>query len=140
MKAYLQKLFAKRGNVGARGMTLIEIMVVVFILGLIAAVVGVNVAGTAEHAEVQTAQMDIKGIEQGLDMYRLRKGKYPSTSEGIGVLYSSGVLKGTPKKDPWGRDYVYLFPGQNNPKGYDLMSYGPDGNPGGGDDVTSGGK
>ena len=137
MKAYLQKLFARRGNVGARGMTLIEIMVVVFILGLIAAVVGVNVGETAQHAEIQAAQMDIKGLEQGLDMYRLKKGRYPNTSEGLGVLYTSGTLKGSPKQDPWGKDYIYMYPGQQG-KGFDLISYGPDGNPGGGDDITLG--
>lgn len=137
MKKHLQKLFSRRGNVGARGMTLIEIMVVVFILGLIAAVVGVNVAGTAQHAEIQTAQMDLKGLEQGLDMYRLKKGRYPNTGEGLAVLYSSGTLKGSPKKDPWGNDYVYMNPGQSG-RGFDLMSYGPDGNPGGGDDIVVG--
>ncbi|WP_373045537.1 type II secretion system major pseudopilin GspG [Vulgatibacter sp.] len=137
MKSYLQKLVAKRGNVGARGMTLIEIMVVVFILGLIATVVAINVQDAASNAEAKAAQLDIKAIEQGMDMYRLKKGRYPNTSEGIGVLYSSGTLKGSPKKDPWGKDYVYLYPGQKNPKGFDLISYGPDGNPGGGDDITN---
>lgn len=137
MKAFLLQLFTRRGNVGARGMTLIEIMVVVFILGLIATVVAVNVQGAAEGAEINTAQLDIKGLEQGLDMYRLRNGKYPSTAEGLGVLYSSGVLKGSLKKDPWGRDYVYVYPGQKNPKGYDLMSYGPDGVPNTADDITN---
>jgi len=140
MKAYLQKLFAKRGNVGARGMTLIEIMVVVFILGLIATVVAVNVQDAAGNAEMKAAQLDIKGYEQALDMYRLQKGRYPTSSEGLGILHSSGKVKGSLKKDPWGRDYVYLYPGQKNPKGFDLMSYGPDGNPGGGDDITNSGS
>jgi len=137
MRSHLQKLFARKANLGARGMTLIEIMVVVFILGLIATVVAVNVADSATNAEISKARLDIKGLEQGLDMYRLKKGRYPTTSEGLQVLYSSNTLKGTLSKDPWGNDYVYLYPGQKNPKGFDLMSYGPDGNPGGGDDITN---
>lgn len=138
MKNYLKKLFAKRTNVGARGMTLIEIMVVVFILGLIAAVVAINVGGAADSARVDTARLDIKGFENGLDLYKLKKGRYPNTSEGLGALYSSGVMKGSPKKDPWGKDYVYMYPGQKNNGGYDIVSYGADGNPGGGDDITNG--
>lgn len=137
MKKHLLKLIARRGNVGARGMTLIEIMVVVFILGLIATVVAINVRDAAGGAEVSAAKLDIKALEQGADMYRLKKGRYPNTSEGIGALYSSGTLKGSPKKDPWGNDYVYLFPGQKNSNGPDIVSYGPDGNPGGGDDISN---
>lgn len=127
MKDRLRKLMARRTSAGARGMTLIEIMVVVFILGLIATVVAVAVGGQADEARVEKARLDIKGFEQGLDLYKLKKGRYPNTSEGLGVLFSSGILKGQLGKDPWDRDYVYLSPGQRNPKGYDIISYGPDG-------------
>lgn len=132
----MRKLVRKLGRAPARGMTLIEIMVVVFILGLIATVVAINVAGVQDSAQADAAQLDIKGFQQALDLYRLKKGRYPSTSDGLQSLYSEGLLKGTVKKDPWGQDYVYLSPGTKNPKGYDLMSYGPDRNAGGGDDVT----
>lgn len=136
MKKHLLQLVSRRGNLAARGMTLIEIMVVVFILGLIATVVAINVADSATNAEISTAKLDIKALEQGLDMYRLKKGRYPTTAEGLSVLYSSNTLKGSLKKDPWGNDYVYIFPGQKNPRGFDLLSYGPDGQPSG-DDISN---
>ncbi|HWV38968.1 MAG TPA: type II secretion system protein GspG [Vulgatibacter sp.] len=129
MTNFLRKRLAAAGSAkgGARGMTLIEIMVVVFILGLIATVIAVNVGGVSDSAKVETAKLDIKGFEQALDLYMLKKGSYPSASEGLNVLYTEGILKGSLKKDPWGRDYVYLYPGQRNPKGYDLYSYGSSG-------------
>ncbi len=127
MKSYLRKLAAARG---ARGMTLIEIMVVVFILGLIATVIAINVGGVSDTAKIETAKLDIKGFEQALDLYMLKKGSYPNASEGLNVLYSEGILKGSLKKDPWGKDYVYLYPGQKNPRGFDLYSYGASGSGG----------
>ena len=90
----------------ARGMTLIEIMVVVAILGLIATVVAVSVGGSFETAKLDSAKLDIRGFETGLDLYKLKKGRYPNTSEGLGVLYSEGMLKGSIKKDPWDKDYA----------------------------------
>ncbi len=135
VRKHLKRLVAARS--AARGMTLIEIMVVVAILGLIATVVAVSVGGAFDSAKVDKARLDIKGFESGLDLYKLKKGKYPSTAEGLGVLYSEGMLKGSLPKDPWDKDYVYIAPGQKNPKSYDITSYGPDGNPGGGDDVAN---
>ncbi|MFO7156503.1 MAG: type II secretion system protein GspG [Pseudomonadota bacterium] len=126
MKNWLRRLLARNAS-GARGMTLIEIMIVVFILGLIATVVAVNVGGVSEDAKIKAAKLDLHNFENALDIYMLRKGTYPSTAEGLQALYSEGILKGSLKKDPWGRDYVYLYPGQRNPKGYDVYSYGPGG-------------
>jgi len=124
MKNYLRKIAAARSKNGARGMTLIEIMVVVFILGLIATVIAINVGGVSDSAKVETAKLDIKGFEQALDLYMLKKGSYPSAGEGLNALYSEGILKGSLKKDPWGNDYVYVYPGQKNPKSFDLYSRG----------------
>lgn len=121
----------------ARGMTLIEIMVVVAILGLIATVVAVSVGGSFDTAKIDKAKLDIKGFETGLDLYKLKKGRFPNTSEGLSVLFSEGMLKGSLAKDPWDKDYAYISPGQKNPKGFDITSYGPDGNPGGGDDISN---
>ncbi len=119
-----------RGS-AARGMTLIEIMVVVAILGMIAAVVGVAVMGRFQEAKVQTAQLDIKGFGDGLRLFKLKHSRFPTTAEGLAALYQEGFLEGEQKKDPWGNDYVYVQPGQKHPDTYDIMSYGADGKPGG---------
>ncbi len=114
-----------------RGMTLIEIMVVVAILGMIAAVVAVGVVGRLAEAKRQAAVLDIKGFDDGLLLYKMKHGHFPTTSEGLAVLYSEGFLKGEVKQDPWGHDYVYVSPGQKHPDYYDIISYGADGQPGG---------
>jgi general secretion pathway protein G len=120
----------------ARGMTLIEIMVVIVILGLIATAVAVNVAGQAEQARIRRAKSDVQRIAaEGIEAYRVMKGRYPSTEEGLGVLIQEKFLKpnkeGGKLVDPWDRDYVYLFPGQTHPEAFDVKSYGADGQPGG---------
>ena len=117
-------------------MTLIEIMVVVAILGMIAGVVGVAVMGRFAEAKRSTAELDIKGFEDGLRLYKLKHSRFPTTAEGLAALYSERYLDGELKKDPWGNDYVYLAPGTVHPDGYDILSYGGDGKPGGdGDDA-----
>jgi general secretion pathway protein G len=115
----------------SRGMTLIEIMVVVAILGMIASVVAVGVVKRLGEAKVSGASLDIKGFEDGLLLYKMKHGHFPSTSDGLNVLYTEGFLQGQPKKDPWGADYVYVFPGQKHPDSYDIISYGADSQPGG---------
>ncbi len=121
-----------------RGMTLVEIMVVVVIIGLIAGVVSVQVFGQLEDANVKTTQTQLKSIENALDLYRLSNRGYPSTAEGLGVLTApkSGapVMNEVPK-DAWGNSFIYLYPGTQNSGKFDLMSYGPDGVQGGGDDI-----
>jgi general secretion pathway protein G len=119
-----------------RGMTLIEIMVVVAILGMIASVVGVAVMGRFAEARRQTSSLDIKGFEDGLRLYKIKHGHYPTSSEGLAVLYSELLLEGQAKKDPWGNEYVYISPGNKHAESYDIISYGADGKPGGdGDDA-----
>jgi general secretion pathway protein G len=113
-----------------RGMTLIEIMVVVVILGLIAAAVAVNVVGSLGEAKVRTAKTDLHTIENCLDLYKVEKGRYPSTEEGLQALVSAGKCKAG-LKDPWGHDYVYMYPGQVHPESFDIKSYGADGQAGG---------
>ena len=122
-----------------RGMTLVEIMVVVVIISLVAGVVGVAVFGQLEKAQRETAGTQIKQISDALDLYKLSHRKYPSTAEGLQVLTTprgqqAPVMNALPQ-DPWGNDYVYIYPGQQNSGGFDLMSYGPDGVQGGGDDI-----
>ncbi len=109
-----------------RGMTLIEIMVVITILGLIASAVVIAVIPRLEEARRSRAELDIKSIESGLKLYYARKGNYPDTGTGLKALVDMQILDTLPK-DPWGNDYVYTKEG-NQPV---ITSYGRDGAPGG---------
>ncbi|KAK1548286.1 hypothetical protein Q3G72_001779 [Acer saccharum] len=122
-----------------RGMTLVEIMVVVVIISLVAGVVGVAVLQRLGDAQKKVAYTQIRTLSDALDLYKLSLRNYPSTAEGLNALVTpkgneKPFLSSVPK-DPWGNDYVYIYPGTHNPNGFDLMSYGPDGVQGGGDDV-----
>ncbi len=113
-----------------RGMTLIEIMVVITILGLIAAAVAVNVVGQLSDAKIKQARTDLHTLENCLDLYKVDKGRYPSTEEGLQAVVAAGKCKAG-LRDPWGHDYVYLYPGQVHADSFDIKSYGADGAPGG---------
>ena len=125
------------------GFTLIEIMVVVVILGILAALVVPQVMSRPDQAKVTVAKGDIKAIAAALDMYKLDNFAYPSTQQGLEALVRKpsgnpqpknwnrdGYLKRLPK-DPWGNDYQYLSPGTQGQ--FDLYSFGADGKPGGSD-------
>ena len=121
------------------GFTLIEILVVVVILGILAAIVVPRVMERPGEARVVRAKQDIQGIVTALNMYRLDNFAYPSTEQGIEALVAKP--SGTPDapnwhqhldklpKDPWGRPYLYLRPGAHGD--IDVFSYGADGKPGG---------
>lgn len=111
-------------------MTLIEILVVITILGIIAAAVAVNVVGQLDEAKVKQAKTDLHTLENCLDLYKIDKGRYPTTEEGLQAVVTAGKCK-QQLKDPWGRNYVYLNPGQVHPESFDLKSYGADGQAGG---------
>lgn len=126
-----------------KGFTLIEIMVVVVILGVLAALVIPNIMSRPDQAKVTAAQADIKAIGSALELYRLDSGFYPSTEQGLEALVSrpdsepvprnwnaDGYLKRLPK-DPWGRPYQYEMPGVKNPNSFDLYSLGANGRQGG---------
>jgi general secretion pathway protein G len=118
----------------ARGMTLIEIMVVLVILGLIASAVAVNVVGRLEEAKIRQAQNDVRQIADQVDAFKAMRGRYPSTEEGLQVLISEKFLKANKDgtlKDPWDKEYVYLYPGQVHTDSFDVKTYGADGQPGG---------
>jgi len=106
-----------------RGMTLIEILVVITILGLIAAAVAVNVVGQLGEAKVKQAKTDLHTLENCLDLYKIDKNRYPTTEEGLQAVVTAGKCKAR-IKDPWGRDYVYLFPGRVHPDSYDGQAGG----------------
>lgn len=128
-----------------RGFTLIEIMVVVVIIGILAALITPSVIGRVDDARISAAQSDLQAIGNALDLYRLDNLGYPTTSQGLEALTSKpsgvpepvnwnpeGYLKRLPR-DPWGRDYVYISPGSDGL--FDLYSLGPDGRDGSGDEI-----
>jgi general secretion pathway protein G len=122
-----------------RGFTLIELMVVLFILALLAALVGPKFIGQIGKAKPKAAAVQIQMLANALDLFYLDIGRYPTSEEGLEILVKRpGNLpqwagpyldKGVPK-DPWGRDYVYRFPGSHE-NTYDLYSLGADGSEGG---------
>ena len=113
-----------------RGMTLIEIMVVITILGLVAAAVAVNVVGALADARLKQAKTDLHTLETCLDMYKVDKGRYPTSEEGLQAVVAAGKCKAG-LKDPWKNDYIYMYPGQVHADSFDIKSYGSDGQPGG---------
>ncbi|HEX9052823.1 MAG TPA: type II secretion system major pseudopilin GspG [Anaeromyxobacter sp.] len=119
-----------------RGMTLIEILVVMVILGLIATAVAVNVVGRASQARVDRAKTDVQRIaSDGVEAFKVMRGRYPTTEEGLKLLIDEKFLKPNSAdgklNDPWGKEYIYLYPGQAHPDAFDVKSYGADGQPGG---------
>jgi len=111
----------------ANGFTLIELMVVMVIIALLAALVAPKFFGHVDKALQQDAQAQIEMLGQALDLYRLENHKYPSTEEGLEAIQS--YLKKALPKDPWGNEYVYSAPGAHGD--YDLISYGADKSEGG---------
>ena len=114
-----------------RGLTLIEILVVVTILGLIAGIVGITVANQLEDAKIDTANIQLNNIGDALDLYKIKFNRYPTTAEGLQVLSKppggKKPLMETIPKDPWDQDYIFVSPGTHNSAKFDLQSKGPDG-------------
>ena len=133
----------KRQN---KAFTLIELLLVVVILAVLAAVVVPKFTGRSEEARVSAAKTDVSSIELALDTYEIHVGKYPTTNDGLDALidepsnvtgWKGPYLKRGVPKDPWGNEYNYNQPGQHNEYGYDLSSNGPDGNEGTDDDIIN---
>ena len=124
-----------------RGFTLVEIMLVVVIIGILAALVIPKIAGNTERARVTAAQADINGgIKSALGQYEVDIGFYPKSLQDLLVQPGNaknwhGPYLDKLPVDPWGNPYVYYFPGKHNPSGYDLLSVGPDQKEGTEDDV-----
>ena len=124
-----------------QGFTLVELMVVIVILGLLAAIVVINVVPFGDKARVVKAKSDIATIESALNAYQLSMGSFPSTSDGLDALitapaglsdpsqYQKGGYIKKLEKDPWGHPYLYASPGQHG--AFDVWSLGADGKEGG---------
>lgn len=129
-----------RGN---RGFTLIEIMVVIVILALLAALVGPKIIGRSDDARIADAKVQIRNLETALKLYKLDNSLFPTTEQGLAALVTKPTTGVIPKnyknegyleskkipKDPWSNDFVFISPGANGD--YDLCSYGADGVKGG---------
>jgi len=124
------------------GFSLVELMVVLFIIGLLAAVVAINVLPQGDKARVVKAHADIATLGQAMEMYRLDNATYPGIGEGLAALKTppaslalpqnyktGGYVKDIPN-DPWGRPYQYQVPGRNG-AAFEIFSLGADGKPGG---------
>jgi general secretion pathway protein G len=123
------------------GFTLIEILVVIVVIAVLAGLVAPNVFKHVGEAKHVTARSQIEMLGAALDGYRLDTGAYPTTMEGLGALWQAPIesargwrgpyLRKDVPLDPWGRPFIYKSPGEESRGGYDLLSYGADGQPGG---------
>ena len=126
-----------------RGFTLIEMLVVIVVIAILAGLVGPMVFQNVGDAKVSAAKAQLELFGLALDQYRLDNDYYPSTAQGLEALRSQPAgepearnwrgpyLKKAVPLDPWGRPYLYKSPGDSTTTGYDLLTYGRDGKPGG---------
>lgn len=128
-----------------KAFTLIELLLVMVILVVLAAVVVPKFTGRSEQARVAAATTDVNNLDNAIELFEQDAGRYPSNDEQLGVLVNQPqnarawhgpyIKKGVPV-DPWGNPYIYRYPGTQNPNGFDLYSTGPDGREGN-DDITN---
>jgi len=132
---------------GQGGFTLMELLVVLAILGLLMSLVGPRVLSQLGGAKTKTAAIQIKDLEQSLEMYKLDVGRFPNTEQGLNALVQKPVdvvgwngpylKKSNVPLDPWNRPYTYKYPGEHGE--FDIYTYGQDGSPGGeGEDADVG--
>lgn len=124
-----------------KGFTLLELLIVIVIMGLLTSLVSFTLIPQLNKAYVEAAKQDIKKMEQAMLMFKINQGSYPTQQQGIKSLienpgnlkkpgkYPSGGFINKLPEDPWGNDYVYIYPGRYGE--FDIISYGADGQPGG---------
>ncbi len=129
--------------------TFIEIMVVVIIIGILAAIIMPKFFGRTKEAKVNAAETQISIFSTALDAYQLDNDNYPISEQGLKALVSKPDTPPVPSSwkgpylankiplDPWGNKYFYKCPGGHNQNSYDISSNGVNGKPGGGDDITN---
>ena len=123
--------------------TLVEMLLVVTIIGILAALVIPKIMGRSEQARITAAHADISGIKTALDAFEVDNGYYPKGNNGLGDLVQQprdvknwhGPYLDKIPSDPWGNNYIYSYPGKHNSSSYDLLSVGPDGKDGTEDDI-----
>jgi len=133
-----------------RAFTLLEVLMVIVILGVLAALIVPQLTGTRDRALIDSAKIMVTAtLVQPLDLFRNHCGRYPTTDEGLAVLFNrpddeeiaekwaGPYVKRAEIKDPWGRDLIYVCPGEVNEDGFDLSSAGPNGVEGDDDDITN---
>jgi len=128
---------------GKSGFTLIELMVVIVILGILAAIIAPRIIGRTDEAKVTEARVQIKNFETAIKLYKLDSGRYPATEQGLNSLVAKPTVGLIPRNwrkggylenrkipmDPWGNPYIYASPGLHGD--YDILSLGGDGARGG---------
>lgn len=126
-------------SIGARGFTLLELLVVILIIGLLTGIVAPRFLGQIGRSEATAARAQLDAFDKALQAYRIDTGRFPSTSQGLRVLvtqpgdeprWRGPYMQGEIPSDPWGTPYQYRSPGLNG-RDYELLSYGRDRSPGG---------
>ncbi|MBP7654339.1 type II secretion system major pseudopilin GspG [Candidatus Dependentiae bacterium] len=144
----MEKIYIKFKPKSEYGFTLIEILIVVAIIGILISIVSLNLTGKTGQARQLAAKTTIQKFDTALKMFNNDNGFFPSTEQGLQALiqkpnsgkipinYPAGGYLEAKKlpKDPWGNNYIYIYPGIQNQHSFDIMSYGADGEPGGDDE------
>lgn len=138
----------RRRRNGEGAFTLVELLLVLVILGILAAIVIPKFSGRTEQAQITAAHTQISTFNTALNAFEVDTGSYPRGQDGLQQLVTAPAdiagwrgpyLVSNIPLDPWGHAYVYEYPGRLNPSGYDIVSMGPDGQPGTADDIANAG-